>query len=159
MPEDMLTKSNNKISLINTTKDNDQMSALPEFLLGDERRLKQVLINLVKNAKKFTDSGGIEIKVSYSIEKQSLVMHVVDTGTGIAKQDLPKLFNKFGKLERTAEQNSEGIGLGLTIVKAIVKKAGGKVVALSDGPGRGSTFCFSMITPVFESDLMKSSIA
>ena len=79
-----------------------------------------------------------------------MVIHVEDTGAGIAKQDLPKLFNKFGKLERTALQNSEGIGLGLTIVKAIVERAGGKVVALSDGPGKGSTFCFSMTTPVVE---------
>ena len=58
----------------------------------------QVLINLVKNAKKFTDEGGIEIKVSYSIQNSCLVIHVKDTGVGIAKQDLPKLFNRFGKL-------------------------------------------------------------
>ena len=93
--------------------------------------------------------------MSYSAKDCSLIIHVEDTGAGISKQDLPKLFNKFGKLERTASQNSEGIGLGLTIVKAIVERAGGKVVALSDGPGKGSTFCFSIFTPIFENKLLE----
>lgn len=124
MPEDLQAKQKENIRLINTTNE-QHVSALPEFLSGDERRLKQVLINLVKNAKKFTDEGGIDIKVSYSVANTSLIFHISDTGVGIAKQDLPKLFNRFGKLERTASQNSEGIGLGLTIVKAIVEKAGG----------------------------------
>ncbi len=65
----MKMQQDERILLINTTKDNNHMQALPEFLLGDERRLKQVLINLVKNAKKFTDKGGIEIKVSYSTKE------------------------------------------------------------------------------------------
>ncbi len=88
--------------------------------------------------------------MSYNVQHSSLVIHVKDTGVGIAKQDLPKLFNRFGKLERTAQQNSEGIGLGLTIVKAIVEKADGSVVALSDGLGEGSTFCFSMKARAFK---------
>jgi signal transduction histidine kinase len=71
-------------------------------MIGDERRLTQVLINLVKNAKKFTDLGYIEIKISYSVAHSSLVVHVKDTGVGINKKDLPQLFSKFGKLKRTA---------------------------------------------------------
>ena len=71
--------------------------------MGDERRFKQVLINLVKNAKKFTEEGGIKIKVSYNNSNSNLVVHVEDTGVGIAERDLSKLFNKFGKLERTAK--------------------------------------------------------
>ena len=118
--------------------------SLPPILYGDERRLKQVLINLVKNAKMFTNLGSIDIKTSYNKKKELLVVHVNDTGAGIAEEELPKLFNKFGKLHRTAEMNSEGLGLGLTIVQGIVKNAGGKIVAQSAGLGQGSSFCFSM---------------
>ena len=101
--------------------------------LGDERRIKQVLINLIKNAKKFTEKGKIQIKASYNEQAESLVVHVNDTGVGISAEDLPKLFNRFGKLQRTAEMNSEGIGLGLTIVQGIVKSSGGEVVIRSPG--------------------------
>ena len=101
MPADLIAKHEGKI-LLNNPRDKSQVSDLPPIMIGDERRLKQVLINLVKNAKKFTDVGGIEIKVSYSVPHSSLVVHIKDTGVGIAKQDLPQLFNKFGKLRRTA---------------------------------------------------------
>ena len=80
----------------------------------------QVLINLVKNALKFTKKGYVKIKVCYLAERQNLIIEVEDSGTGIAKEDLNKLFTRFGKLQRTAEMNHEGIGLGLTIVEAIV---------------------------------------
>ena len=86
-------------------------------MIGDERRFKQVLINLIKNALKFTVEGSITIMASYIYSERSLGVHVVDTGVGIAKEDLSKLFFKFGKLHRTANLNHNGIGLGLTIVK------------------------------------------
>ena len=72
----------------------------------------------------------------------TLIFEVEDTGAGIAAEDLPKLFTRFGKLHRTADLNHEGIGLGLTIVKQIVEKNGGKVSVHSDGIGKGSTFFF-----------------
>lgn len=75
---------------------------LPKLLNGDERRLKQVLINLIKNAKKFTTEGAIEVKACYNQVQQMLLVHVNDTGAGIAAEDLPKLFTRFGKLHRTA---------------------------------------------------------
>ena len=87
------------------------------MVFGDERRMKQVLINLVRNALKFTDTGSIKVKASYNLIEQQLVLHVEDTGAGILKEELPKLFTRFGKLQRTAEMNSDGVGLGLTIVK------------------------------------------
>ena len=118
---------------------------MPDSLMGDERRLKQVLINLVKNAFKFTKKGSIQIKVCYNSEESMLIVYVVDTGAGIAEEDFPRMFTRFGKLHRTAHQNHEGIGLGLTIVKQIVEASGGDISFHSDGPGLGSTFCFSMI--------------
>ena len=87
------------------------------MLIGDERRFKQVLINLVKNAIKFTNTGSISIKASYDRTLRQLIVHIKDTGTGIDQKDFSKLFCKFGKLQRTANLNNEGIGLGLTIVK------------------------------------------
>ena len=72
---------------------------MPTSLYGDERRFKQVLINLVKNALKFTKSGGsIKIVTSYDFEKEMLIAQVIDTGVGIAPEDLSKLFSQFGKL-------------------------------------------------------------
>ena len=83
--------------------------------------MKQVLLNLVKNAQKFTHKGFIKIKANYDARHDDLIVHVEDSGAGIAQEDIPKLFNRFGKLHRTAQMNHEGIGLGLTIVKQIVE--------------------------------------
>ena len=71
-------------------------------------------------------------------------MKVIDTGSGIAPEDVPKLFTRFGKLHRTAKMNHEGIGLGLTIVDQIVQRCGGSVKVESKGLGHGSTFTFTM---------------
>lgn len=76
-----------------------------------------------------------------------LVVDVIDTGAGIAAEDMSALFSRFGKLHRTADMNSEGIGLGLTIVKQIVESAKGSVTVFSQGVGKGSTFTFSMKMP------------
>ena len=81
-----------------------------------------------------------------------LVIHVEDNGTGIADEDFPKLFTRFGKLQRTAEMNSEGIGLGLTIVKQIVELSNGRIGVHSDGTGQGSTFGFCMQMETIESE-------
>ena len=100
------------------------------LLLGDARRLKQVLINLVRNAIKFTTRGTISIRVLYeeeTVEQGTLLVSVQDTGVGIASEDLATLFTRFGKLQRTAQLNNDGIGLGLTIVKQIVELTGGSV--------------------------------
>ena len=78
-------------------------SAKVPTLLGDERRLKQILFNLVKNAIKFTDIGRVLIRVAYYSDPLNiLVLEVHDTGIGVAESDLPKLFTRFGKLMRTA---------------------------------------------------------
>ena len=102
-------------------------------------------MNLIKNALKFTRKGSVVIKVAYSYEPDHLfIAHVIDTGSGIAQQDFHKLFTRFGKLQRTAQMNNEGVGLGLSMVKQIVESSGGKIAVKSDGIGHGSTFCFSM---------------
>ena len=67
-------------------------------LHGDETRLKQVLLNLVKNSYKFTDHGGVEVYLSYDQTRNMLIGQVRDTGRGIAAEDMVKLFSRFGKL-------------------------------------------------------------
>ena len=74
----------------------------PKKLIGDTRCLKQILINLVKNALKFTSEGSVEIRTEYRDDLGLLVVHVVDTGAGIEEEDFPKIFTRFGKLHRTA---------------------------------------------------------
>ena len=83
-------------------------------------RLKQIMINLIKNAIKFTVDGFIRIIASYDEESEFLTVHVIDTGKGIKPQEMNKLFAMFGKLKRTADINNEGIGLGLLISQNLV---------------------------------------
>ena len=94
---------------------------------------------------KFTQEGGIKIGANYDEEAKSLVVKVEDTGAGIEAEDMQRLFSQFGKLHRTAEMNSDGIGLGLTIVKQIVEASGGTVSVKSNGAGHGSSFIFDML--------------
>ena len=89
-------------------------------MFGDGRRFKQVVINLVKNAIKFTKKGKVVIKACYVYHENTIIVHVEDTGAGISREDFPKLFTRFGKLQRTATINSEGIGLGLELANSIV---------------------------------------
>ena len=99
--------------------------ALPVTFMGDQIRLKQILINLVKNSLKFCRNGIIRILVGYNSAEEHLMVQIVDTGKGIKAEDMHKLFKMFGKLHRTADQNSEGIGMGLMICQNLVRLSGG----------------------------------
>ena len=109
-----------------------QQQRLPK-LIGDGRRFLQVLINLVKNALKFTNKGFVEICAAYDELNQMICAQVKDSGLGIKPDEKQKLFSKFGKLLRTSHLNHDGIGLGLTIVKQIVDRSGGTVTVDSGG--------------------------
>lgn len=117
---------------------------LPESLVGDQMRLKQILINLVKNALKFTRTGLIRIISSYDAESELFQVHIIDSGKGIKPEDIDKLFTLFGKLHRTAEMNSEGIGMGLMICQHLVKMNEGTIQVQSHGEDKGSRFTFTM---------------
>ena len=93
-------------------------------------------MNLIRNAIKFTEEGFIKISVTYAMQPEKLlIVKVSDSGHGIAEDDIPLLFNRFGKLQRTAEINHDGIGLGLNIVKQIVDAYEGEVSVFSRGIG------------------------
>ena len=95
----------------------EQASNLPNELLVDSQRLKQVLLNLLQNALKFTFQGFIKVQVNYDNDIGFLNVSVQDSGIGIPEEDKEKLFKLFGKLESTAHINTTGIGLGLSICK------------------------------------------
>ncbi|RLD20684.1 MAG: hypothetical protein DRI69_05730, partial [Bacteroidetes bacterium] len=108
---------------------------------GDEDKLIQVVVNLLSNAVKFTDEGVIECTLE---EKDGdVIISVKDSGIGIAKEDLPKVFEKFRQVGDTLTDKPTGTGLGLPISKEIVEHHGGQIW-LSSELGKGSTFSFSL---------------
>ena len=124
-------------------------SRLPEGVEIDEKRLRQVLLNLLDNAIKFTDSGNVTLRVevlALLATEASLHFQVVDTGVGIAQNDISKLFHAF---EQVGEhpQRSSGTGLGLAISQRIVHLMGGTIEVTSE-LARGSTFFFTITLPL-----------
>ena len=108
---------------------------------GDERRLTQVLLNLVGNALKFTDEGGVTIKTVAAHD--SFTVAVVDTGPGIAPADQAKIFEEFQQADSSTTKQKGGTGLGLAIAKQIVEMHGGRLWVEFE-LGKGSTFQFSL---------------
>jgi len=120
-----------------------QVPADAPGVLADGDKIMQVLVNLVSNAIKYTNGQG---RVTIGIEEQTneVQFNVTDTGVGIASEDLPKLFEKFQRFHRTAENGiAKGTGLGLAISKRLVELHGGRIWAASTA-GKGSTFSFTL---------------
>ncbi len=117
---------------------------LPSKLWGDNLRLKQILLNLTNNAAKFTSKGKIVLKVDYkriSSEQIELYVCVKDTGIGIKKEDLGKLFQSFQQVDSKRNRNIEGTGLGLAIAKRLLTLMDGDIGVESEY-GKGSKFSF-----------------
>jgi signal transduction histidine kinase len=116
----------------------------PVFVIGDENRSREVISNLITNAIKFTKSGGITVALKSDLRNVSV--EVVDTGVGIESEDIPKLFQKFGRLNSAYDRVAEagGTGLGLYISKLYIETMGGNIGANSEGDGKGSTFWFTL---------------
>jgi signal transduction histidine kinase len=114
---------------------------------GDERRLTQVLLNLVGNAIKFTDIGEVSIKGSSA--NGSFNVAVRDTGPGISTADQAKLFQEFQQADNSITKKKGGTGLGLAISRRIIEMHGGRIWVESS-PGSGSTFAFTLPVTVEE---------
>ncbi|HEY9766199.1 MAG TPA: ATP-binding protein [Chroococcales cyanobacterium] len=114
---------------------------VPENLFLDGHRIYQVIANLIVNSIKFTPKGG-KIILSSRIEGDDLLTEVRDTGMGISPEDLPKLFAPFVQLDMSVTRKVGGVGLGLSISKAIVEAHAGTIWADSPGPGKGATIRF-----------------
>jgi signal transduction histidine kinase/DNA-binding response OmpR family regulator/HAMP domain-containing protein len=128
---------------------------LPDTI-GDRDRLIQVVINLISNAVKFTDHGSVTCRVSKT--DQTLTFSVIDTGIGISKADLPKVFEKFKQVGVTQTNKPKGTGLGLAISKEIVEHHGGRIWVESE-LGVGTTFSFTLPIAVETGSTIESGTA
>ena len=119
--------------------------SVPRFLVGDSLRLGQVMINLANNAVKFTEKGEITVEtklIEETSEKLRLQFAVRDTGIGLTKEQIGKLFKSFSQADSSTTRKFGGTGLGLTISKQLVEMMNGKIWVESE-PGKGSSFIFT----------------
>jgi signal transduction histidine kinase len=141
------------------------LEALPDTVVADERKLKQIVYNLLSNAVKFTpDGGSVDLSAELAIgpptppgeneppetisetmrEKQWLKIAVKDSGIGISRQDLSRIFDPFEQVDSARNRKFQGTGLGLALVKNLVALHGGFIWAESGGPDQGATFVFAI---------------
>jgi two-component system, chemotaxis family, CheB/CheR fusion protein len=111
----------------------------PIYLEADPARLEQILCNLLNNASKYTDAGG-EIRLAAAVEDGWVTIRLTDSGIGIAPDLLPRVFDMFTQADHSLDRSQGGLGIGLTLVKNLVRLHGGTVAAFSEGEGSGSTF-------------------
>ncbi len=118
------------------------------FVMGDEQRLSQVLLNLLSNALHFTPKGGV-IEAGSKQAGQNVQIWVRDTGEGISPEDLQHIFERLYRSDRARARGNGGSGLGLSIARSLVETHGGKIWAESE-PGKGSQFIIEL--PLFEGE-------
>ena len=135
-------------------------SDIPPVLKGDTGKLKQIILNLLTNAVKYTDKGFIKYRVEcindFKNNKTKLIITITDTGRGIKKEDIDRLFKKFERLEEDRNTSIEGTGLGLAITEGLAELMGGKITVISDY-GKGSTFKFVVIQEIVNVELKEES--
>lgn len=135
---------------------------LPQFIVGDPTRLRQVLLNLVNNAIKFTSKGAVYIRVNDMTPEDrlgesihQLYFGIQDSGIGIAPEAQKKLFLPFAQADSSTSRKYGGTGLGLAICKRLIEVMGG-MINISSKPGEGSTFFFTLSMPVGHEDMVSS---
>jgi signal transduction histidine kinase len=127
------------------------LDGIPESIRADERKVKQILYNLLSNAAKFTPDGG-EIELSArrlngdqgGEDGEVVEVAVRDTGIGLRRGDLERIFDPFEQVEQSRNRKYQGTGLGLSLTKSLVELHGGQIRAESEGEGKGSTFRFTI---------------
>ncbi len=121
---------------------NIEMATSLKTITSDKKRFEQILINLIDNAVKFTESG--EIHMVVKDENDMLVTTITDTGIGMSKEDLDNIFKEFMQADSGLLRKYEGTGLGLAICEKLVTMLGGSISAMSEGPGKGSSLTFAI---------------
>lgn len=125
----------------------EKSNSVPDIVITDRRRVMQVIVNLLRNAIKFTPKGSITLKAEVAEQKGTalkLKFSVVDTGVGIEQHEFDKLFKDFSQIDTPFSRDMEGTGLGLSISKKLVNLLGGEIGVESEA-GKGSTFWFYVI--------------
>jgi CheY-like chemotaxis protein len=134
---------------------------VPRLVRGDVNRLRQILLNVLNNAVKFTEAGRVELIVESSGPAMNgrikLHMAVRDTGIGVPPDRVDRLFESFTQTDASISRRFGGTGLGLAISKRLAEAMGGTMWAESDGPGRGSTFHITIATHVAEAGSVPKS--
>ena len=124
---------------------------VPAAIRGDVTRLRQILLNLLANAVKFTEAGEVVLTVSASAVSNGaveLTFAVRDTGIGLTPEGMGRIFQSFSQADSSTTRKYGGTGLGLAISRRLAELMGGRMWADSEGPGRGSTFQFTMHAPI-----------
>ncbi|MDE7177997.1 MAG: response regulator [Lachnospiraceae bacterium] len=142
-----LTKDNGKHLELIVDCDAD----LPSNLLGDEQKLRRIVINLIENAFKFTKEGGVILRIKSRREEYgiNLSVSVKDSGIGIERADLEKIFTSFSQIDAKRNRAEGGVGLGLAITQALVRSMGG-FITVNSTPGIGSEFQFTIPQKVLD---------
>jgi signal transduction histidine kinase/FixJ family two-component response regulator len=122
----------------------DLDTALPEVVRADERRVRQILFNVLGNAVKFTSSGGVKLRVSYA--REIALVEVTDTGPGIPADEIDRIFEPFSRGSSVTGSSVSGTGLGLTISKMLTDLMGGEM-KVSSTVGEGTTFRIRLFLP------------
>ena len=126
-------------------------AGMPSVLVGDEQKIRRVIMNLVNNAIEFTNEGCVCIEFGYRKEEYgiNLIVTIRDTGIGMSKDNIEKLFKKFSQVDMGRTRKKGGVGLGLAIAQAIVNKMGGFITVKSE-MGKGSEFRFVIPQKVYD---------
>jgi len=121
----------------------DKFYDIPEYVLADEAKIEQVLINLIMNSIKYGIPGGTTLVSLNYVNDEKVAIHVTDNGEGIKKEDLPRLFERFYRADKSRSREQGGSGLGLSIVKHIIE-AHEQTIKVKSKEGQGSTFYFTL---------------
>ncbi|MCP4113706.1 MAG: transporter substrate-binding domain-containing protein [Desulfobacteraceae bacterium] len=151
MPFNLHTIIKEAIRILDISAKNKRLSlelnihdAIPQYVAGDSGRLKQILINLVGNAVKFTEKGGVKIRVSPRNKEKNIIRFAIsDTGIGIPEDRLQSIFDPFTQADATMTRRFGGTGLGTTISRQLAELMGGEIWVKSEA-GKGSTFYFTV---------------
>ena len=131
---------------------------LPVFMMGDELRVKQILNNILSNAFKYTSEGLVKLSVTSEASDDqddiiTLIVSVSDTGQGMTKEQVDKLFDEYSRFNMEANRSTEGTGLGMSITRNLIRLMGGDVLVESE-PGKGSTFTVRLPQGKIDSEVL-----
>ena len=119
---------------------------LPNWPAFDPDRLRQILLNLIGNAVKFTSEGSVRLRMNYEPDSERLCLAIEGTGPGMAPDDLARLFQRFAQVDESTTRKHGGTGLGLAISKGLTEAMGGHIGVTSE-PGKGSVFSLFIVAP------------